>query len=747
MPNHFALAMFSLAALCCSGNPVIILDDRDGQSITATNAHEGTYAPCLKDAYKGQFTHDWATNKGRSSATFSFDPPKDGCWMVEEYHPGGEEACSRYLPQATQLEIGYCNNMTDFATIDQSRNGGKWNVVGQWKFYKGKKGYFKLANSEKDSCSEDQCFWVADAFRVTWVSDFCETKTPFQVLLDDAGEHVRPGTAWTKAEGMCSRAGQVGGFHHNNGVHDGEDFAEWNFTVSKDGCYWVEEYHPDTRGLCGFELASQVPVQIHFCKGLHTAGIVDQSQRASQWNKLMRLPFYTSHSAAIQISAKGLDINPRGIWAADAFRLTWDADNCKDEVAETKTQQEAKVSVLPALVDDREAMVKGVTLQPLSQCPATASRTFLHDGLQKSQQAEAKYLFYPPHDGCYLVEERHPQLEQCKASANTKVHIGYCRELEAIGTLNQSASAGEWSFLAALPFYTGHVGSVTLSNEGTEAGTLTVFDQVRFTWSAKTCSDEFHPRAAEIRMPIDFKHVSKRQTEFGKALKTKLAALGNVPEKALRLTGLRSGSIIASFLVMPSVDDPLAPAGLKTWQTMEKLRRAVSEHAADLCDLTGAPPEDFETYEEACKIEFTDLGLVSPSVKPVQRPQQEEQKVEAEPEKGFDFMILAYCAAAVALLFKISVCLYMVKSRRAKGISEPSADAAFSMEEGKATDAEEGKAIDEKKPAEDEIDNSSTVSPSSDAPSEPSINGDVENASNASTPALAVVKALSDQNI
>jgi len=112
----------------------------------------------------------------------------------------------------------------------------------------------------------------------------------------------------------------------------------------------------------------------------------------------------------------------------------------------------------------------------------------------------------------------------------------------------------------------------------------------------------------------------------------------------------------------------------------EKLRRAVSEHAADLCDLTGAPPEDFETYEEACKIEFTDLGLVSPSVKPVQRPQQEEQKVEAKPEKGFDFMILAYCAAAVALLFKISVCLYMVKSRRAKGISEPSADAAFSME-------------------------------------------------------------------
>jgi len=89
----------------------------------------------------------------------------------------------------------------------------------------------------------------------------------------------------------------------------------------------------------------------------------------------------------------------------------------------------------------------------------------------------------------------------------------------------------------------------------------------------------------------------------------------------------------------------------------------------------------------------------------------------------------------------------MVKSRRAKGISEPSADAAFSMEEGKATDAEEGKAIDEKKPAEDEIDNSSTVSPSSDAPSEPSINGDAENASNASTPALAVVKALSDQNI
>jgi len=593
-----------------------------------------------------------------------------------------------------------------------------------------------------------------------------------ELLLDDAGQYIRPGTAWTKAEGECAQAGHEGGFHHNDGVHSDESFAIWNFTIAKDGCYWVEEFHPDTSG-CKFTLSSRVPLQIFFCRGLHTAGIVDQSQRAGQWNKLAKLPFYTSHTAAIHISAVGFKFESAGVWAADAFRLTWAAQDChdkdtepneavapptgsaapvlKDEVTGTEKptsvktytekstltldfqslpkdvtaksliadatfvnnvvesiatglkvaaskltitsiavitarrmkeednvqgekikveyelvttslseatamqetfadpaeaaafsetasvalvekeaasgrivvvkeiiteeanmhaptvekeekapvpaapaaptvekeekespKEEPQLPLLQALIDDADIKAHGATLEPFSQCPATARRTFHHDGLQKGRRSQATFHFDPPHDGCYIIEEMHPHLEQCGASANTKVHVNYCKGMQAVGTVDQTATGGQWTFLGALPFYAGHPGNVTLSNEGTKPGTLTVFDQVRFTWSGKSCSlVDAHPRRFELRMTMDFQTVAHRLPEFGSALKAKLAKLASVPERvisedSLRLTGLRSGSIIAEFLVLPShVDDPLS-ARLTPWQTMEVLRGAVA---------------------------------------------------------------------------------------------------------------------------------------------------------------------------
>lgn len=161
-----------LTAPCCFGNP-IVLDDLDVEAFSGTNAHKGSYAPCLKDAYKGQFVHDWARDKGMVSATYSFDPPKDGCYLVEEHHPGSDYQCSRYLPENAQLKVGFCRGKTADISIDQSRNGGKWNTLGRWPFFKGNKGFFTMANSRQETCSASDCFWVADAFRVTWLGRDC----------------------------------------------------------------------------------------------------------------------------------------------------------------------------------------------------------------------------------------------------------------------------------------------------------------------------------------------------------------------------------------------------------------------------------------------------------------------------------------------------------------------------------------------------------------------------------------------
>jgi len=61
------------------------------------------------------------------------------------------------------------------------------------------------------------------------------------------------------------------------------------------------------------------------------------------------------------------------------------------------------------------------------------------------------------------------------------------------------------------------------------------------------------------------------------------------------------------------------------------------------------------------------------------------------------------------------------------------------MEEGKALE-EKNLPIDEKKPMEEENDNASTVTPSSDKQSEPSLQGDAETASQTSlaTPSPAI---------
>eukprot|EP00746_Dinoflagellata_sp_MGD_P067274 gnl/MRDRNA2_/MRDRNA2_27768_c0_seq1.p1 gnl/MRDRNA2_/MRDRNA2_27768_c0~~gnl/MRDRNA2_/MRDRNA2_27768_c0_seq1.p1 ORF type:complete len:647 (+),score=142.86 gnl/MRDRNA2_/MRDRNA2_27768_c0_seq1:140-1942(+) len=592
-----------------------------------------------------------------------------------------------------------------------------------------------------------------------------------EILLDDAGKHVHLGTAWKKAEGNCAQAGHAAGFHHNNGVHNEDSFATWNFTVAKDGCYWVEEFHPDTSG-CDFNLALQVPLVIDFCKGLQTAGVIDQSQRQGQWNKLVKLPFYVNHSAAISISAKPFAPNfeAAGVWAADAFRLTWDAANChdpevQDEAVAPTEEAEAQPPVpvekeekdtlplLQARIHALDSVVLGSTAELVPQCPATAGKHFHHDALQKERRAQATFHFDPPKDGCYLVEELHPQLQECKASSNTKVHINYCKGLEAVGTVDQSVNADQWTFLAALPFFAGHPGNLTLSNEGTEPGTLAVFNQVRFTWSGKSCSQvQAHPRIAEIRLTVDFQHVANRLPEFGIALKSKIAELAKVSETSLRLTELRSGSIIANFLVVPSVLDVLSMAPMDPLATIDKLRTAVEHNAGDLCGLTG-------TSLEGCQVEFTDLGVAKPSVRPLPRPrahdqqeQQERAKEEAQPEKSTNIgavlgIVAAFCVVKIGIYYKL---FRSGKKREAYKTEEATqavqSDVTVALEEGKALDASNAqqgdKSADEKERGDEVADNTSTLAPSSDKQSEPSLNGDLDTKSD-----LSILKALSNQDI
>merc|ERR1719161_2869554 len=310
----------------------------------------------------------------------------------------------------------------------------------------------------------------------------------------------------------------------------------------------------------------------------------------------------------------------------------------------------------------------------------------------------------------------------CEGSKNTKVHIEYSEALQANGTVDQTANGGQWAFLGALQFYAGHPGKVTLSNEGTEPGTLTVFDQVRFTWSGKDCLEvDAHPRRVDIRINADFQNVAQRTYDFGRALMTKLAALAHVPENSLRLIGLRSGSIIAEFLVLPNVAEDVLIPNHSAQRNVGYLRNAVAKNAAELCALAlGSRRLDHKGGPlENCYVEFKDLGLAKPSVEafePVQ-PEQRTQVTQQTETKENDnlsatsIVIIVVCIAVAVKLLLLA--LYLVRSQRTKKASLNSSvevkqtyeiKVASSMEAGEPV-----KAVDV-----EEDDKQSTICPSND---------------------------------
>jgi hypothetical protein len=155
-----------------------VLDDMsktDVAELSTGTVFEGSYEPCMADAYAGQFHHDWAKNKGNAHLTYHFDPPEDGCYKLEEYHPGGagNTACSMYLPSNAKLHVEYCVGQSASLRLNQAKRGAQWNEIGEFPFYKGHVGRFTMLSSPDEVCGASSCFWVADAVRLTRRGEAC----------------------------------------------------------------------------------------------------------------------------------------------------------------------------------------------------------------------------------------------------------------------------------------------------------------------------------------------------------------------------------------------------------------------------------------------------------------------------------------------------------------------------------------------------------------------------------------------
>jgi len=250
-----------------------------------------------------------------------------------------------------------------------------------------------------------------------------------QIVLDDVDATYDPNLV----EHCSVGSGSIGnGFIHDAGrmsdSTDNDVFVSYEINVEESGCYAVEEYHPVVNNLsaaCGSFSATTVPVQINYCKGQVAWKSVDQAVNGGQWNQIARVPFYSGHVGSIKLtrgddSAIETHTCPGGscFWMADAFRVRRLAETCHD----------AEVADGVQLTLDTPVLRGDASL----------------------------FAFMPPLDGCYMIEEHHPQNFDTKAAA---LKVDFCKGERAFGNLDYSDGRhSQWNYLGSFPFFEQHEG-------------------------------------------------------------------------------------------------------------------------------------------------------------------------------------------------------------------------------------------------------------------------------------------------
>jgi len=117
------------------------------------------------------FHHDAHINKGLLQVNYTTPLSKAGCYMVQEWHLGGNKYCVNYMPRRVPFHVhGIGSKVTTYA--DQSTNGGQWNTLGLFKF--STSASIVMDNAGTNDCLyQGTCYTVFDSIRLVHVGDEC----------------------------------------------------------------------------------------------------------------------------------------------------------------------------------------------------------------------------------------------------------------------------------------------------------------------------------------------------------------------------------------------------------------------------------------------------------------------------------------------------------------------------------------------------------------------------------------------
>lgn len=661
------LALFATTSIVGASDKPIVLIHAENHGLTA-----GAYDACTADAYHGHYLSAPSRQKG-GKAVFHFDPPADGCYVMEEWHPGNNDHCNRYLSEAIRVDVAFCRGMTAYDYIDQTKDGGRWNVMGALPFYKGWPGNFTVTNSFR-SCREGKdCFWAADSFRVTKVplsgqrciapdsmpnatynpkpamqaqleqpevvqekmASATINKEVLTTLIDDALVLAKQAQGSWKVESgkdpqlQCRQQGWKQQFFYMDPVNEDASPLEFPFEPQADGCYLVEEFHPDD--VCEKGMSSDVSLTISYCKGRQHTVRIDQTTGGNKWNVIGLLPFYVGHQSGIKVTPS---TDGSGITVADSFRFTKVASTCAGARAKLLKYHEVSKRSVVVTVDDQQAAITGTRK---TSCDTGA----LHGSAHASEEdASATFNIVPPSTGCYRVDQFHPKATEHCSLGSADLQIAYCLGGLKQAVVDMAKNAGQWNPVGHYPFYAGEAGSVTSRRLASSTG-LWAADGFRFTKVSDSCRQV--PEAVLLTMrivgeglqlaePQFFEGHLTKHTDMRLAFHDAMVKATGLGEEFVRVLSLRNGSIIIEYELV-GVKSKAAAAALNMG--------ASSQLATDLCAAATVGME----IRPKCKLELTNtVHVESPA------PFIEDNNVVQEVGRTNLILIGAIAGAVILLL-------------------------------------------------------------------------------------------------
>ncbi|MDF2835533.1 MAG: hypothetical protein K0Q63_1173 [Paenibacillus sp.] len=274
----------------------VIVDNADAPGAVTKSAGwlTGTVGT---DKYGVNYFHDGNAGKGAKWITFAPDLPEGGTYEVYMAWP-------EHFNRATSIPVDIVyNGGSDVVSIDQTDNGGEWNLLGTYTFAAGSGGSVTLRNDGTTG------HVAADAVR--WLRVPAPDPEPEPIIVDnlDAGA-TRVGT-WKASTTQVDRYGS--NYMHDDNAGKGAKSFTFAAVLPETGTYLVSMIWPEH-----VNRSAQIPVDIVHDGGTTTV-YVDQTDNGGAWNPLGTFSFGAAAGGSVTIRTDGTT----GIVVADAVKFEY----------------------------------------------------------------------------------------------------------------------------------------------------------------------------------------------------------------------------------------------------------------------------------------------------------------------------------------------------------------------------------------------------------------------------------------